>query len=68
MPITRLELLLGKVPRVFWYSLYDLPQAWEATTRHKEAEDTAARVARSNALALIAQATRHSVLRRALLR
>jgi beta-xylosidase len=32
------ELLLGKVPRVFWYSLYDLPQAWEATTRHKEAE------------------------------
>ncbi len=32
------ELLLGKVPRVFWYSLYDLPQAWGATTRHKEAE------------------------------
>jgi len=32
------ELLLDKVPRVFWYSLYDLPQAWGATTRHKEAE------------------------------
>lgn len=32
------ELLAGKVDRVFWYSLYDLPQAWEATTRHKEAE------------------------------
>lgn len=32
------ELLTNRVPRVFWYSLYDLPQAWEATTRHKEAE------------------------------
>lgn len=32
------DLLLGKVERIFWYSLYDLPQAWEATTRHKEAE------------------------------
>jgi beta-xylosidase len=32
------ELLIGKVPRIFWYSLYDLPQAWGATTRHKEAE------------------------------
>lgn len=32
------ELLIGKVPRLHWYSLYDLPQAWEATTRHKEAE------------------------------
>jgi beta-xylosidase len=32
------ELLIGKVPRIHWYSLYDLPQAWEATTRHKEAE------------------------------
>jgi beta-xylosidase len=32
------ELLAGKVDRVFWYSLYDLPQAWGATTRHKEAE------------------------------
>lgn len=32
------ELLLGRVPRVFWYSLFDLPRDWEATTRHKEAE------------------------------
>jgi beta-xylosidase len=24
--------------RIHWYSLYDLPQAWGATTRHKEAE------------------------------
>ncbi|MDQ5826236.1 MAG: beta-xylosidase [Chloroflexota bacterium] len=32
------ELLLGRVPRVFWYSLFDLPAAWEATTRHKESE------------------------------
>ncbi|RPE81591.1 glycosyl hydrolase [Vulcaniibacterium tengchongense] len=32
------ELLLGRVDRIHWYSLYDLPRAWEATTRHKEAE------------------------------
>lgn len=32
------ELLLGNAPRVHWYSLYDLPRAWEATTRHREAE------------------------------
>ena len=32
------DLLIGRAPRIFWYSLYDLPQAWEATTRHKEAE------------------------------
>jgi beta-xylosidase len=32
------ELLAGRVPRIHWYSLYDLPQAWGATTRHKEAE------------------------------
>jgi beta-xylosidase len=32
------ELLIGKAPRIHWYSLYDLPAAWEATTRHKEAE------------------------------
>jgi beta-xylosidase len=31
-------LLVGRVPRIQWYSLYDLPRAWEATTRHKEAE------------------------------
>ncbi|WP_097091703.1 glycosyl hydrolase [Novosphingobium sp. Chol11] len=32
------ELLVGRVPRIFWYSLYDLPQEWGATTRHREAE------------------------------
>ncbi len=32
------ELLTGIVPRIHWYSLYDLPREWEATTRHKEAE------------------------------
>jgi beta-xylosidase len=32
------DLLIGQSPRLFWYSLYDLPQAWEATTRHREAE------------------------------
>jgi beta-xylosidase len=32
------ELLLGRVPRVHWYSLFDLPRDWPATTRHREAE------------------------------
>ena len=32
------ELLVGRAPRIHWYSLYDLPKEWEATTRHKEAE------------------------------
>jgi beta-xylosidase len=32
------ELLIGTVPKIHWYSLYDLPRAWEATTRHREAE------------------------------
>ena len=32
------ELLKGQAPRIHWYSLYDLPREWEATTRHKEAE------------------------------
>jgi beta-xylosidase len=32
------ELLRGRVERVHWYSLYDLPRAWPATTRHREAE------------------------------
>ncbi|MDB5641718.1 MAG: beta-xylosidase, partial [Hyphomicrobiales bacterium] len=32
------ELLIGKAPRIHWYSLYDLPREWEATTRHREAE------------------------------
>ncbi len=32
------DLLRGQAPRVHWYSLYDLPAAWPATTRHREAE------------------------------
>ncbi len=32
------ELLIGRAPRIHWYSLFDLPKAWPATTRHKEAE------------------------------
>jgi beta-xylosidase len=32
------ELLRGRAPRVHWYSLFDLPKAWPATTRHREAE------------------------------
>jgi beta-xylosidase len=35
------ELLAGRVPRVHWYSLFDLPRAWPATTRHREAEGSA---------------------------
>jgi len=35
------QLLLGKVDRVHWYSLFDLPASWTATTRHKEAEGSA---------------------------
>lgn len=32
------ELLHGRAERVHWYSLLDLPRAWPATTRHREAE------------------------------
>jgi beta-xylosidase len=32
------ELLEGRAGRIHWYSLYDLPRAWPATTRHREAE------------------------------
>ena len=32
------ELLLGRAPMIHWYSLYDLPRTWPATTRHREAE------------------------------
>src|SRR5262249_33197336 len=35
------ELLLPLVERVHWYSLFDLPASWTATTRHKEAEGSA---------------------------
>ena len=32
------ELLIEQAERVHWYSLFDLPATWSATTRHKEAE------------------------------
>ena len=32
------ELLKNRADRVFWYSLFDLPQSWGAETRHREAE------------------------------
>jgi beta-xylosidase len=32
------EILRGSVERIHWYSLFDLPRAWPATTRHREAE------------------------------
>jgi beta-xylosidase len=32
------ELLKGQSDRIHWYSLLDLPRAWPATTRHREAE------------------------------
>ena len=35
------ELLRGQSPRIHWYSLYDLPKEWPATTRHREAEGSA---------------------------
>ncbi|HVU25814.1 MAG TPA: hypothetical protein VHE13_16910 [Opitutus sp.] len=35
------EVLAGRVPRIHWYSLFDLPRAWPATTRHREAEGSA---------------------------
>ncbi len=35
------ELLLPIVDRIHWYSLFDLPATWTATTRHKESEGSA---------------------------
>ena len=35
------ELLLPVTERVHWYSLFDLPATWAATTRHKESEGSA---------------------------
>jgi beta-xylosidase len=35
------ELLLPLIERVHWYSLFDLPATWTATTRHKESEGSA---------------------------
>jgi len=32
------ELLIGRADRIHWYSLFDLPRAWPAATRHREAE------------------------------
>src|SRR5690606_23697768 len=32
-----LGLIGGRAERIHWYSLFDLPRSWEATTRHKEA-------------------------------
>jgi beta-xylosidase len=32
------ELLTGRAERIHWYSLFDLPKDWPATTRHREAE------------------------------
>ena len=32
------ELLTGRADRIHWYSLFDLPREWPATTRHREAE------------------------------
>ncbi|MDB5708415.1 MAG: beta-xylosidase [Sphingomonas bacterium] len=31
-------LLKDIAPRIFWYSLFDLPRSWGAETRHREAE------------------------------
>lgn len=33
-----LDHLVGRVERIHWYSLFDLPPTWPAETRHKEAE------------------------------
>lgn len=35
------ELLIPRVDHVYWYSLFDLPRAWPATTRHRESEGSA---------------------------
>lgn len=32
------ELLMPQVDHLYWYSLFDLPRAWPATTRHRESE------------------------------
>jgi beta-xylosidase len=35
------DLLLPILDRVYWYSLFDLPATWTATTRHRESEGSA---------------------------
>jgi len=32
------KLLIPRIDHVYWYSLFDLPRAWPATTRHRESE------------------------------
>jgi beta-xylosidase len=32
------ELLLGRIDRIYWYTLFDLPKSWAAVSRHREAE------------------------------
>ncbi len=32
------ELLAPRIDHIYWYSLFDLPRAWPATTRHRESE------------------------------
>ncbi len=39
--LTTAKLLQGRVERLHWYSLFDLPPNWEATTRHRESEGSA---------------------------
>jgi beta-xylosidase len=36
-----MELLRARAGHVYWYSLFDLPESWGATTRHKESEGSA---------------------------
>jgi beta-xylosidase len=38
---TTAALLLPRLDHVYWYSLFDLPKAWPATTRHRESEGSA---------------------------
>lgn len=35
------RMLRGRVERLHWYSLFDLPADWAATTRHRESEGSA---------------------------
>lgn len=32
------RLIIPRLDHVYWYSLFDLPRAWPATTRHRESE------------------------------
>jgi beta-xylosidase len=36
-----LEALMGEAERVYWYALMDLPERWEAVTRHRGSEGSA---------------------------